>query len=130
PLRKKTSHQKLPGPINPDSLDAKKAKVDRTLQGSMEPKTPRPIGADVTWQQMQTVARDAQGRNKKVNYSSAGRALDPLTNESMVKGRPVAAQSMSPLAQGARQFSQSVDDAILGPLANRRVSKQKLAGTA
>ncbi len=138
------SPQKLAGAkINPDNLETKKAKVDRTLQMSMEPgtrrpvsmdvttenKTRRPVSMDVTSQQMQTVPRDKIGRNKKVNYSTAGRALDPFTNESMEKGRPVPAQSMSPLAQGARQFSQSVDDAILGPLKKGRVSKQLLAGS-
>lgn len=54
---------------------------------------------------------------------TAGRAVDPLSGQPMIKGRPVAAQSMSPIAQGARQFGYSVDDAILGPFQKKKKKK-------
>jgi hypothetical protein len=108
----KTSYEKLAGPINPDSLDQKKAKVDRTLSG----------------------------KNKNVDYApdnvfqraagTAGHALDPISGQPMVKGSPVEAQSNSPAAQFGRRLGTALDlgfDRPGGP-GGPKVSKQKLAG--
>lgn len=107
--------EKLAGAINPDSPDQKKAKLDATFQ------------------HMQTVPRDAGGRNKKVGYApdnslqrragTAGHAIDPISSQPMVKGSPVAAQDMSPAAQFGRRLGMALE-----PGFERRVSKQKLAG--
>jgi hypothetical protein len=51
---------------------------------------------------------------------TAGRAMDPISGQPMQKGRPVAAQNMSRPAQAARQFSNSVDDALLGPFKKKK----------
>jgi hypothetical protein len=103
--KKKTSYEKLAGPINPDSLETKKAKVDRTLSGQNKAVTYAPDNA-------------IQRR-----LGTAGHAVDPISNQPMLKGSPVEAQSMSKAAQFGRRLGTALE-----PGFDKPVSKQKLAG--